>query len=85
MDMLECLVLHYLRSATDTPLDPYYFAYRAKRSVEDGACLSLYHVLEHPDRPTTYTGIVFKDYSSAFSTIIPDKLFTKLRSLNVNP
>ena len=36
------------------------------------------------DSPNTYARIVFIGYSSAFNTIIPDKLFSKLRQLSIN-
>ena len=78
MKVFECLVLRYLKSATDSPLDSHQFAYSLNRSVEDAVCLGLHHVLEHLDHPNI-------DDSFAFNTIIPSKLFIKLRSLNVNP
>ena len=52
--------------------------------MEDAVCLGLHHVLKHLDCPNTYAQILFIDYSSAFNTIIPHKLFNKLRLLNVN-
>ena len=84
MKVFERLVLRYLKTATDSLLDPHQFAYRANRSVEDAVCLGLHHVLKHLDYPNTYARIFFIDYSSAFSTIIPHELFNKLRLLNVN-
>ena len=85
MKVFEHLVLRYLRTATDSLLDPHQFAYRANRSVEDAVCLGLHHVLKHLDCPNTYARILFIDYSSALNTIIPHKLFNKVRLLNVNP
>ena len=70
--------------ATDSLLDPHQFTYRANRSVEDAICLCLHHVLKHLDCPNTYARILFIDYSSVFHTIIPHKLFNKLRLLNGN-
>ena len=84
MKVFERLVLRYLKTATDSLLDPHQFAYRANRSVEDAVCLGLHHVLKHLDCPNTYARILFIDYSSVFNTIIPHKLFNKLRLLNVN-
>ena len=77
-------MLRYLNTATDSLLDPHQFAYRANRLVEDAVCLGLHHVLKHLDCPNTYARILFIDYSSVFNTIIPHKLFNKLRQLNVN-
>ena len=39
MKVLERLVLRYLKTATQSLLDPHQFAYRANRSVEDAVCL----------------------------------------------
>jgi hypothetical protein len=41
--------------------------------------------LSHPDKRNTYVRMLFIDYSSAFNTIVPSKLITKLRSLGLNP
>ena len=45
---------------------------------------SLHHVLEHLNSPTTNAHILFIAYGSAFNTIIPHNLFSKLRSLRAN-
>ena len=84
MKVFERLVLRYLKTATDSLLDPHQFAYRANRSVEDAACLGLHHVLKHLDCPNICARILSIDYSLAFSTIILHKFFNKLRLLNVN-
>ena len=60
--VFECLVLGYLKTATDSVLDPHQFAYRANGSVEDAVCLGLHHVLKHLDWPNTYAQILFIDY-----------------------
>ena len=39
MKVFEHLVLRYLKSATDSLLDPYQFAYRANRSVEEAVTM----------------------------------------------
>ena len=36
------------------------------------------------DSPNTYARIVLIGYSSAYNTIIPDNLFSKLRQLSIN-
>ena len=41
----EHLVLHYLKSATNSLLDPFQFAYRADRSVVDAVSLGLHQSL----------------------------------------
>ena len=84
LKVFERLVLRYLKTATDSLLDPHQFSSRANRSVEDAVCLGLHHILKHLNCPNTYARILFIDYSSAFNTIIPYKIFNKLRLLNVN-
>jgi len=45
MKVFERLVLRYLKSATDSLRDPFQFAYRADRSVEDAVSLGLHQSL----------------------------------------
>jgi hypothetical protein len=40
--------------------------------------------LSHLDKRNTYVRMLFIDYSSAFNTILPSKLITKLRILVLN-
>ncbi|KAI2647093.1 RNA-directed DNA polymerase from mobile element jockey [Labeo rohita] len=80
---LEKLVLAYLKDITGPLLDPLQFAYRANRSVDDAVNMGLHFILQHLDRPGTYVRILFVDFSSAFNTIIPTLLQTKLNQLCV--
>ncbi len=64
-------------------LDPLQFAYRANRSVDDAVKMGWHYVLQHLDRPGTYVRILFVDFSSAFNTIIPNRLLAKLTLLSV--
>ncbi|KAL0175375.1 hypothetical protein M9458_027705, partial [Cirrhinus mrigala] len=66
-----------------TSLNPLQFAYRANRSVDDAVNMGLHFILQHLDRPGTYVRILFVDFSSAFNTIIPTLLQTKLNQLSV--
>ena len=59
-------------------LDPLQFAYRQNRST------ALHSALSHLDNNNTYVRILFIDFSSAFNTIIPSKLITKLSDLGIN-
>ncbi|KAL0173659.1 hypothetical protein M9458_029627, partial [Cirrhinus mrigala] len=80
MKSLEKLVLAYLKDITGPLLDPLQFAYRPNRSVDDAVNMGLHFILQHLDRPGTYVRILFVDFSSAFNTIIPTLLQTKLNS-----
>ena len=71
----------YINTIITETLDPLQFTYRPNRSTDDAIALALHTVLTHLDKKNTY---VFIDYSSAFNTIVPTKLITKLRTLEVN-
>ncbi len=78
MNSLEKLVLAYLKDITGPLLDPLQFAYRENRSVDDAVNMGLHYILQHLDQSGTYVRILFVDFSSFFSTIIPTLLQTKL-------
>ena len=85
MKVFERIVQRYLQSKTDKLLDPFQFAYRANRCVEDAVSLMLHNVLTHLDSSNTYARLLFIDFSSAFNTIIPSKLFDKLLNMSLEP
>ncbi|KAK3531508.1 hypothetical protein QTP70_023863 [Hemibagrus guttatus] len=83
MKSFERLVLAYLRNITGPLLDLLQFAYRANRSVDDAVNMGLHFILQHLDKSGTYVRLLFVDFSSAFNTIIPTLLQTKLTQLSV--
>ncbi len=83
MKSFEKLVLAHLKDITRPLLDPLQFAYRANRSVDEAVNMGLHYVLQHLDRPGAYVRILFVDFSSAFNTIIPNRLLPKLTQLSV--
>ncbi|WP_244166816.1 reverse transcriptase domain-containing protein, partial [Aeromonas lusitana] len=83
MKSFERLVLNHLKTLTNSQLDPLQFAYRANRSVDDAVNLGLHYILQHLDRPGTYARMLFVDFSSAFNTIVPQILCSKLSQLTV--
>uniref|UniRef100_A0A9J8BE90 Alkylated DNA repair protein AlkB homologue 8 N-terminal domain-containing protein n=1 Tax=Cyprinus carpio carpio TaxID=630221 RepID=A0A9J8BE90_CYPCA len=83
MKSFKKLVLPYLKDITGPLLDPLQFAYRANRSVDDAINMGLHFILQHLDKTGTYVRILFVDFSSAFNTIIPTALQTKLTQLSV--
>ena len=85
MKVFEHIMLRYLKSSTAGLLDPHQFAYQTNISVDDAVALGLHYVMKHLEQPSTYARILFVDFSSAFNTIIPVKLFDKFVSLNVHP
>lgn len=81
MKTFERLVLQHIKTVVPSTLDPYQFAYRANRSVEDAVSLGLHRALEHLEKANTYVRVLFVDYSSAFNTIVPSRLYGKLIQL----
>ena len=82
---LERLVLGYLKRCIPDTFDPFQFAYRSNRSTDDAVSLSLYNVIKHlENRSPNYVRILFLDFSSAFNTILPQKLYQKLCSLGIH-
>ena len=69
---------HIIFTLPDT-LDPLQFTYRPNRSPDNTIILS------RLDKRDAYLRMLFIAYSSAFNTIVPSKLITKLRALGLNP
>ncbi|TWW61216.1 uncharacterized protein LOC130525978 [Takifugu flavidus] len=85
MKCFEWLVLAHLKDCLTTTLDPHQFAYRSNRSIDDAVSIALHSVLTHLDNTNTYARLLFADFSSAFNTVVPSKLITKLGDLGINP
>ncbi|XP_054878112.1 uncharacterized protein LOC129352927 [Poeciliopsis prolifica] len=78
MKCFERILLRYIRHFIPADLDSLQFAYRANRSTEDAVSITLHTALSHLQHPNTYVRMLFVDFSSAFNTVIPDKLVLKL-------
>ncbi len=63
--------------------DLHQFAYRGNRSTEDAIACALHTTLTHLEQKDSYARLLFIDFISAFNTIIPDRLVTKLSSLGL--
>ncbi|KAK3516443.1 hypothetical protein QTP70_014189, partial [Hemibagrus guttatus] len=83
MKLFERLVLAYLKNLTGPLLEPLQFAYRTNRSVDDAVKMGLHFILQHLDKSGTYVRLLFVDFSSAFNTIMPTLLQTKLTQFSV--
>ena len=66
-------------------LDPFQFAYRARRGVEDASLTLLDTVTKNLDSAHPHTRILFMDFSSAFNTVSINKLLHHLSDLQVHP
>ena len=78
MKCFEKLVLKFMNTLLPPCFDSYQFAYRERRSTDDAIAINVHELLQHAERRNTYSRVLFIDYSSAFNTIIPCKLFDKL-------
>ncbi|KAI2656564.1 RNA-directed DNA polymerase from mobile element jockey [Labeo rohita] len=82
---LEKLVLNIILPVVSPRLDPYQFAYKAKRGTEDAVACLLYTVLHHQATPGNHTRILLINFSSSFNTIQCHIMITKLYHLHVPP
>ena len=80
----EKLIRTHISSALPPGFDPHQFAYRANRSTEDAIATALHSTLSHLEKKESYARLLFVDYSSAFNTIIPDRLVSKLTDLGLS-
>ncbi|KAG5270393.1 hypothetical protein AALO_G00192100 [Alosa alosa] len=84
MKCFERLVMSHIKAILPPTLDPFQFAYRAKRSTEDAICSALHPALTHLEKRDSYVRLLFIDFSSAFNTIIPQQLICKLDKLGLS-
>ena len=84
MKCFERLVMAHINTIIPETLDPLQFAYRTNRSTDDAISIALHIALSHLDKRNTDVRMLFIDYSSAFNTIVPSELITKLRTLGQN-
>ena len=84
MKCIERLVMANINNFIPGTLDPLQFAYSTNRSTDYAISIALHNALSHLDKRNTYVRMLFIDYSSAFNTIVPSKLITKLRTLGLN-
>ena len=80
MKCFERLVMAHINRIIPENLVPLQFAYRPNRTTDDAISITLLAALSHLDKNNTYVRILFLDYSSAFNTMVPTKLITKLRT-----
>ncbi|KAK1797878.1 hypothetical protein P4O66_008218 [Electrophorus voltai] len=85
MKCFEKLVRDFITSSLPASMDPLQFAYRHNRSTDDAIAHLLHTTLTHLDKGrANYVKMLFVDYSSAFNTIIPSLLTTKLEDLGLH-
>ena len=85
MTCFEKIVVQHLLTFTSQQLDPFQFAYKSHRGVDDAILNLLHEAFIHLDKPGSFISVLFIDFSSAFNTIQPHLLPEKLLCLNGNP
>ena len=85
MKVLEKIVVGQLTKSVGGELDLYQFAYKQNRSTEDAVVALTHLILQHLDKPKNTARALFLDFTSAFNTIQPELLLTKMVQLQVNP
>ena len=84
-EMFWEIVLHHLLDLTKEMLDPFQFAYKPNRSIEDAILILLHNTFLHTNNPKSSVRILFADFSPAFNTIEPYYLAKGLIRLNISP
>lgn len=70
-----------LKEEVKNHLDPY----QNKRGTSDAILTMLHHVVKHLEDPNAQARFLFLDLSSAFNTMQPHLMLSKLNILAVNP
>ena len=74
----------HLKFDVGDQLDPFQFAYKDSRGVEDASLTLLNLITQHLQKAKSYVRILFVDFSSAFNTTEPYVLLKRLIDLLVN-
>lgn len=84
MKYFEKLVMRHLRQMINMAEDPLQYAYRWNWSTPDTISAVTHQALCHLENKNSYVRLLFVDFSSAFNTIIPQKLVSKLATLGAS-
>ena len=78
MKCFEKIVLNFINALLPKNFDTFQFAYRPQRNIDDAIAINIHEILNHCESKNTYARVLFIDYSSAFNTIVPAQLYSKL-------
>ncbi len=76
--------MHNIKTSLPNTLDPLQFAYHPKHSMDGANSSTLHLALTHLENKDSYVRMLSIDFSSAFNTIIPQQLISKLNLLGLN-
>ena len=79
MKCFECIILHQLMKPH---LDPYQFVCKRNRSTNNTSFTLLHNAYTHLEKTGSFVQILFINFSSAFNTIQPHHMASKLLKLN---
>jgi len=82
---MERVVCNQLTASVADRMDPLQFAYRVGRGVDDATATLLDIIFSQLDKAKTFTRVLFMDFSSAFNTLQPHLLISRLLDLQVSP
>uniref|UniRef100_A0A3B1IEK6 Reverse transcriptase domain-containing protein n=1 Tax=Astyanax mexicanus TaxID=7994 RepID=A0A3B1IEK6_ASTMX len=80
----ERLVQTHIKATINITVDPHQYAYRKNQSTEDAISSVVHTALTHLEQKDSYVRMLFVDFTSAFNTMIPQTLITKLSSLGLS-
>ncbi len=84
MKAFEKIIKAELLGVTQEILDPFQFAYRPGRGVEDAVATLLHTLQGHLDGAKTFARLLFIDFSSAFNCIQPHILAKRLAGMGID-
>ncbi len=85
MKCFERLTKDFIAPSLPLNMDPLQFAHHSNRSTDDGISHLIHTAPANTDiRRGNYVKMLFVVYSSAFNTIIPPRLVTKLEDPGLN-
>ena len=84
MKCMEKLVKSFLKRYVHNFEDPMQFAYQEGKGVEDAQLTFTNNIYKHLETPGAYVRILFVDFSSAFNTIQPHLIVSKLIKMKCN-
>ena len=84
MKCLEKLIKSLMKPYISKYEDPLQFAYQEGKSVDDAILTFTNSIYKHLETPGAYARVLFVDFSSAFNTILPHLLVSKLIDMKCN-
>ena len=79
----ERALLPKITTHTQPVMDKMQFAYQTNRSTDDAIITLIHEIAQHLDGDSTYVRSLFINYSSAFNTMQPHILISRLAEYNI--